>query len=313
VGRIELGDGGLQPQAPLGDLEARCGADSRRVEPLEPELVAETLQQGRSVREVGEDLVRALAWDVDRSRGRNRSHEGAESSCGELETRGARNLAISAKSRKSGLRPGSPVLCSSRGRLQQPALGREVTSVLMERTPEAHDSGEQIIGPASVGSLSCVNCGYAISLEAMDDLPNCPACGGTRFERAPLFDQQATIDVETIQGPLETPAWVTELRASRDRGAPALALDRGNGPETIELEEGWTRIGRSGSADVRLDDATVSRRHALVVRTPEDELRALDDRSLNGLFVNGEKVEWAPLGVGDELEIGRYRLYVLSS
>ena len=47
-----------------------------------------------------------------------------------------------------------------------------------------------------------------------------------------------------------------------------------------------------------------------IVRTPEDELRALDDRSLNGLFVNGEQVEWAPLSDGDELEIGRYRLYV---
>jgi pSer/pThr/pTyr-binding forkhead associated (FHA) protein len=81
----------------------------------------------------------------------------------------------------------------------------------------------------------------------------------------------------------------------------------------VELQPGWTRIGRSGAADICLDDATVSRRHALIVRTPEDELRALDDRSLNGLFVNGEQVEWAPLGDGDELEIGRYRLYVLQA
>jgi pSer/pThr/pTyr-binding forkhead associated (FHA) protein len=57
----------------------------------------------------------------------------------------------------------------------------------------------------------------------------------------------------------------------------------------------------------------VSRRHALIVRTREDELRALDDRSLNGLFINGERVEWAPLIDGDELEIGRYRLYVIQT
>ena len=81
----------------------------------------------------------------------------------------------------------------------------------------------------------------------------------------------------------------------------------------VALQDGWTRIGRSGSADIQLDDATVSRRHALIVRTPDDELRALDDRSLNGLFVNGERVEWAPLADGDELEIGRYRLYVLET
>jgi pSer/pThr/pTyr-binding forkhead associated (FHA) protein len=50
-----------------------------------------------------------------------------------------------------------------------------------------------------------------------------------------------------------------------------------------------------------------------VVLTTEGQLRALDDRSLNGLFVNGERVEWAPLSDGDELEIGRYRLYVLEA
>ena len=81
----------------------------------------------------------------------------------------------------------------------------------------------------------------------------------------------------------------------------------------VRLEPGWTRIGRSGAADVRLDDPTVSRRHALVVLTEGGDLRALDDRSLNGLFVNGERVEWAPLSDADELEIGRYRMYVLEA
>ncbi len=37
----------------------------------------------------------------------------------------------------------------------------------------------------------------------------------------------------------------------------------------------------------------------------------LDDRSLNGVFVNGDLVEWGKLGDGDELTIGRYRLFVL--
>ena len=81
----------------------------------------------------------------------------------------------------------------------------------------------------------------------------------------------------------------------------------------IRLEPGWTRIGRSGAADIRLEDATVSRRHALIVLTDTGELRALDDRSLNGLYVNGEHVDWAPLADGDGLEIGRYRLHVLEA
>ena len=105
-------------------------------------------------------------------------------------------------------------------------------------------------------------------------------------------------------------------RRGRSSSAPGhyLAFDEGDGEYVVvRLEPGWTRIGRSGAADVRLDDATVSRRHALVVLTESGELRALDDRSLNGLFVNGERVDWAPLADGDELEVGRYRLYVLEA
>ena len=62
---------------------------------------------------------------------------------------------------------------------------------------------------------------------------------------------------------------------------------------------------------MRFDDPTVSRRHALVVRQA-DGVRVLDDRSLNGVFVNGERVEWRPLNDGDEILVGRYRLTFVS-
>ena len=61
---------------------------------------------------------------------------------------------------------------------------------------------------------------------------------------------------------------------------------------------------------MRFDDPTVSRRHALIVRQP-DGVRVLDDRSLNGVFVNGERVEWRVLRDGDEIVVGRYRLHFL--
>ena len=81
----------------------------------------------------------------------------------------------------------------------------------------------------------------------------------------------------------------------------------------IALFIGWSRIGRSRSAEIRLDDPTVSRRHAVIVQTPEGELRVLDDRSMNGIRVNDEQVDWSPLADGDELEIGRYALSVIES
>jgi len=162
----------------------------------------------------------------------------------------------------------------------------------------------------AAGSLVCVECGYSVSLEVDDELPRCPACGGTEFRRASLFESQ-TLDTEAISPAAAPPTWLDEVRARIDPSSRYLAYEEDGDPVVFELSAGWTRIGRSSTADLRLDDATVSRRHALVVRTPENRLRALDDRSLNGLFVNGDKVEWTPLGDGDELEIGRYRLYVL--
>jgi pSer/pThr/pTyr-binding forkhead associated (FHA) protein len=76
------------------------------------------------------------------------------------------------------------------------------------------------------------------------------------------------------------------------------------------LAQEWTRIGRSIAADMRLDDPTVSRRHALVCRQA-GRVRVLDDRSLNGLFLNGERVEWHDMEDGDELVVGRYKLHFL--
>jgi pSer/pThr/pTyr-binding forkhead associated (FHA) protein len=79
----------------------------------------------------------------------------------------------------------------------------------------------------------------------------------------------------------------------------------------IEIAEGVSRIGRSLVADVRFEDPTVSRRHALLVRRG-DELLVLDDRSVNGVFVNGERVADCPVRDGDVITIGRHTLTVLA-
>jgi FHA domain/Zinc-ribbon containing domain len=179
------------------------------------------------------------------------------------------------------------------------------------RPPELHESGEAVefVG---AGSLICLGCRYALSIDALDALPTCPACGGTRFWRASIFDQP-TLDSDAVTLVPRRPAWLHEARAEIAEPGCYLAYEDEGDLNVLSIAEGWTRIGRSGAADLRLDDPTVSRRHALVVLTPEGDLRALDDRSLNGLFVNGARVEWAPLSDGDELEIGRYRLYVLEA
>jgi pSer/pThr/pTyr-binding forkhead associated (FHA) protein len=110
------------------------------------------------------------------------------------------------------------------------------------------------------------------------------------------------------------PDWLDEARAMLADGARCLASREDDDEiELFEIEEGWTRIGRSAAADLRLDDPSVSRRHALVVCEKPKALRVLDDRSLNGVRVNGAQIEWARLVDGDELGIGRYRLFVLEA
>jgi len=88
--------------------------------------------------------------------------------------------------------------------------------------------------------------------------------------------------------------------------------DAGN-IDVFPLELGWTRIGRSATADLRLDDPSVSRRHALIVWESGESLRILDDRSLNGIFVNGLLADWGTLLDGDELSIGRYHLFLIEA
>jgi hypothetical protein len=178
--------------------------------------------------------------------------------------------------------------------------------VLVDDGTDVQATGEISV----IGHLVCVGCGYSISLSAVDELPVCPACGESEFRRASLFEQP-TVDAGALEAAETPPEWLDEVRADLEAGARYIAFEDGGAPVLFSLEHGWTRIGRSGAADIRLDDPTVSRRHALIVRTSEDNLRCLDDRSLNGLFVNGDRVEWSHLSDGDELEIGRYRLYVL--
>ena len=97
------------------------------------------------------------------------------------------------------------------------------------------------------------------------------------------------------------------------RGAPAgryLLIEDEDDSRLLPLEAGVLRIGRSLNADLRLEDQTVSRRHAIVVQRPGGH-RVLDDRSANGILVNGVRVEQADLSDGDVIVVGRIALRYL--
>ncbi len=84
----------------------------------------------------------------------------------------------------------------------------------------------------------------------------------------------------------------------------------GRPDETVALKSERMTIGRSPDCDIFLDDITVSRLHAVVVERP-DGLWVEDQQSLNGTFVNRERVEESKLADTDEVRVGRYRLTFL--
>ena len=140
--------------------------------------------------------------------------------------------------------------------------------------------------------------------------PLARTAGGTQFVRASLFttSQQPILDLDV---PEDTDSsWLDGIRDSLVDPGQYIAYRADDEPVAYPLTREWTRIGRSLAADIRFDDPTVSRRHALIVRQP-DGLRVLDDRSLNGVFVNGERVEWSTLADGDEVVIGRHHLHFI--
>ncbi|MSX01857.1 MAG: FHA domain-containing protein [Actinobacteria bacterium] len=106
-------------------------------------------------------------------------------------------------------------------------------------------------------------------------------------------------------------AVIASARRTLTQPGDYLVFTDGDQLRIVALAGDWTRIGRSTAADVRFDDSTVSRRHALITREP-DGLKLLDDRSLNGVFVEGERVDRHPLNDGDSFVIGRYRLNFVS-
>jgi predicted nucleic acid-binding Zn-ribbon protein len=173
---------------------------------------------------------------------------------------------------------------------------------------ESHTSGTM----AGTGSFRCQRCGYILTLNSLDALRDCPDCGSHDFVRASLFNAAPhTAEPRLQQYSHEPREWVTRAREDLSEPGEYVLYEDGSEIKTVALTREWTRIGRSLAADVRFDDPTVSRRHALVVRQA-DGVRVLDDRSLNGVFVNGERVEWRALHDGDEILVGRYRLTFVS-
>ncbi|HEX8159906.1 MAG TPA: FHA domain-containing protein [Solirubrobacteraceae bacterium] len=115
--------------------------------------------------------------------------------------------------------------------------------------------------------------------------------------------------VEHTEHQLKTSAIDVRPHGDDERAAAIESLPRGRyllmkGSHAFELKSDVTHIGRGLSNDVRLDDHTVSARHAIIVARAAG-LRIMDDRSTNGTIVNGRRADMAELHDGDVVVLGR--------
>ena len=147
----------------------------------------------------------------------------------------------------------------------------------------------------------CTECGFV-----NDEGANyCQRCGALlpRGESATGEPVTATYRIDET-GEL-VPVEIGEVTSK----GPALVIRAGGGRvgESFPVDRDHMTIGRRPDSDVFLDDVTVSRDHALIVRRADDWY--LDDcGSLNGTYVNRSRIESHRLEEGDEVQVGKYKL-----
>jgi pSer/pThr/pTyr-binding forkhead associated (FHA) protein len=136
----------------------------------------------------------------------------------------------------------------------------------------------------------------------------CSSCGSVLV--AATSDTTVTIQpVEELADLTDDDAAVTLLELPR--GVGMLVVKRGpNTGSRYVLESELTKAGRHPESDIFLDDITVSRRHAEFT-TGEEGTTVRDVGSLNGTYVNRERIDEALLASGDEVQIGKFKLLYL--
>lgn len=153
--------------------------------------------------------------------------------------------------------------------------------------------------------MYCNNCG-AHNPEGSNF---CSSCGRPLAERAGS-DTTITFAVADNEADLEEEVHISAEELEGGRGV--LVVKRGpNAGSKFFLDGAATTIGRHPDSDIFLDDITVSRRHA-EVRRGEDAFHLQDIGSLNGTYVNRERVEETALRSGDEIQIGKFKLVFLT-
>jgi len=131
----------------------------------------------------------------------------------------------------------------------------------------------------------------------------CSSCGASLSAA-----DETTLSIAAVDDRTELEEELAPLLAELSPGTGMAVVRRGpNAGSRYLLDRDRTTIGRHPDSDIFLDDITVSRRHAVIERGPTG-YRVADAGSLNGTYVEHERIDDAPLRHLDELQVGRFVL-----
>jgi ribosomal protein L40E len=175
----------------------------------------------------------------------------------------------------------------------------------------------------SMSALVCTRCGNR-NAENSRFCSNCgaPLRPGVTPERP--SETTSTISISGLEaydaeatGQTQMPMLSPEAQAAVDAlplGSALLVVRRGpNSGSRFLLDGDLTTAGRHPQSDIFLDDVTVSRRHVEFRRGQDGSFTVADVGSLNGTYVNRERIDQVALSNGDEVQIGKYRLVFYAS
>jgi hypothetical protein len=160
-----------------------------------------------------------------------------------------------------------------------------------------------------MASVFCAQCGH----QNAEDSRFCARCGASLTAAGAASgsgDPTTTLSLTGLDVPDEAPSELSadELLESLPVGNALLVVQRGpNAGSRFLLDKDLTTVGRHPDSDIFLDDVTVSRRHAEFSRDGS-RFVVRDVGSLNGTYLNRERIESTPVHSGDEVQVGKFRL-----
>lgn len=153
--------------------------------------------------------------------------------------------------------------------------------------------------------MYCTNCGH----RNPEGANFCSSCGAALVE-ARSVDTTISFAPGELDTDIEEEVHISPEELEGGRGV--LIVKRGpNAGSKFFIDADLVRIGRHPDSQIFLDDITVSRRHA-EIRRDHGRFSLHDVGSLNGTYVNRERVESAELRSGDEIQIGKFKLVFLT-